>query len=52
MWSNLQKPDIIMHFWNPDICITAFYMAKALFCGKIKAVLQILFGLLVTEATH
>ena len=45
LWSDLQKPNITMHFGNPDFCITEFYIPKALFCSNTNAVLQILFEL-------
>ena len=39
------KPDIMMHFLNPDFCISEFYIPKALFYSNINVVLQIVFEL-------
>ena len=38
---NLQKPGIMMHFWNSDFCISEFHVPKDLFCSSINAVLLI-----------
>ena len=43
MWLDLQKPDIKMHFGNPDFCISMLYVPKALLCSNIYAVFQIVF---------
>ena len=45
LWPDLQKPDIMTHFGNPDFCMNEFHKPKALFCSNINAILQILFEL-------
>ena len=45
MGPDLQKFNIMTHFWKSRVCINKFHMPKVMFCSNINVVLQMVFEL-------